>query len=181
MVNIGDDMNENYMELRNESGGDIMNEVAVVPDAIKLDKQNEYEVYVGIARNLYWDESNNDLSIRGGATLSKYIKRKSTRKRPRLANILPPIMWLEDVPVLKYHHVWSICTDYNSDYFISSGKPQKNTGEGYRKSLKGAALKKGLVLSEQLIGAVFGPIDDELMKQYDEAKEFNYFGLKERK
>ncbi len=169
------------MELGEKDDRDLMNEVAVVPDEINLNKQKEHVVYVGIAKNLYWDELNDDLSIRGGATLSKYIVRKSTKKRPRLQNIPMRRMWLENVPVLKYHPVWSICTNYNSDYFISSGKPQKNTGEGYRKSLKGAALKKGLVLSEQLIEAVFGPIDDELMKQYDEAKEFNYFGLKERK
>lgn len=170
------------MQLKKEFGRDLTSEVAVVPDEIKLNKQKEYAVYVGTAENLYWDESNHDLILKGGATLSKYIARKSTKKRPRLSKILPPKVWLENVPVLTYCPVWSIRTESDHYFFISSGKSQKEyISTDYRGSLKYAALEKELKLSEELIETVFGPIDDELMRQYEKAKEFNYFELKDRK
>lgn len=184
MVNTGDDMSGKYMELRKKDGRDLMNEFIVVPDD-NLNKQKKYDVFVGVAKNLHWVKLDNDnLIMEGEAALSKYTVERTTRKKPRLSKILPPKGWLEDVPVLTYYPVWSICTD-TTNYFTSSkgskgfedpyGGAKNDYNSGYYDALRDAAHIKKLKLSFELIEAVFGPIDAELRKQYKEANEHKYF------
>lgn len=150
------------LELRLDYSKGMKNEFVVQEDGKTVK-------YVGEATDLNFD----GLDITGRAVLTRFDKVVEVEIRKRRVRRFPPKTEVTDVAVEKEKKVWSVETDFY-EYFVNSGELHGGTNcdADYRSALKGAAANEGLAISDQLLDAVFGPIDQELLKRYTEVKSF---------
>ncbi|MBI5398424.1 hypothetical protein HZB03_03070 [Candidatus Woesearchaeota archaeon] len=122
-------------------------------------------VYRAAAFNIFFE----GFSVRGNAELKRIERTKEIKKK--FVSWFPPKR--ADVGVLISKEVWKIEAQPDHPgcaYFISDGKSTNQRNYGYRHKLVNEAVKKGIILSDKLLDAVFDPIDAQLMDFYRKIK-----------
>lgn len=129
---------------------DFKNEVVIPAEGKSI-------LYVGEIRGLETSGPVKDYDrISGRAFLSRYDRVEKSEKKFKW---FPPRYQIQSV--LKDERIWEVHT---FDFFIWAGTFRSD----YKDSLKRDALKKGINVSDKLLGLVFGPIDAEILGMYQE-------------
>lgn len=95
------------------------------------------------------------LDLKAYAVLSKATEKKTTKKR----------IWRKPISCTEISPNWTYLS--NDEWILVKGvlKPD------YKEKLKNHALGNGVVLSNKLMEAVFGPIEEKLMDWYNRSKK----------
>jgi len=134
-----------------------------------IDEGDKTVVYTAQACNLYFDGTND---IRGGVSLKKEICWQETFDSTRIRfcrKLWPFKLVTEAKSRQKRKLVWQFASTMGSHhYYFYEGRPSRT----YRNVIKGIATEKGHILTDKLLDLMFGPIDAEIKKLYEDIKAF---------
>lgn len=138
--------------------------------------------YIGRAHNLFMD----GLDIRGAVSLEKVEKITETKRvKVKVGGFFSRQYRYRETVVVTEKQVWLVDTgkDNNGwacDYFVSRGesRTERDQGYTYRGALIGKLANNKILVSDALLDAVFGPIDQKLLEVYNTVKNFGEFPKK---
>jgi hypothetical protein len=149
----------------------LINKVEVVDDGKTF-------IYRGCAHNLFVD----GLSIRGAVSLEK-AEIKIKKIKLRIGRLFS--RQLEEREFEFEERAWFADTGRNTDgwacdFFISRGVPKIERDQDfcYRGALIGKLATNGILVSDALLNAVFGPVDQKLLDVYKTIVSFGGFPKK---
>lgn len=105
----------------------------------------------------------------GGASLTKYQKIKSKKVKKSL-KLFPPSIVTSETPIVEDSEIWSVHNN-TKNYLVRNGEITKYaSGNDYKNQLKGDAANIDVKLPSELIRTIFDPIDQKLLRIYQEVK-----------
>lgn len=150
----------------------------VLENTIETAEGDKKFVYRGEIFNLKFT----GLSLYGNSRLEKSeTKTRYETKRTRISWFPPKVVESEN-PVHNNKTIWSIIAGYSeksdTNSILSWGEIKNKRGYGgYRSSLIGNAANQGILLSDELLDKVFGPLEAQLLEIYNKVKDFGAKGV----
>lgn len=108
-------------------------------------------------------------SIRGGVSIRKEEETTAFVPVRRFGFWRTRLATAKTVRVTRRRVVWEFRTRFNCFYYYLCDSPN----DGYRKEIAGLAINGGIVLTDELMDMMFGPIDAKIRELFEMVKRLS--------